>query len=170
MRSSRLAVVILLAFSLLAVTGRRGPTVQPPSQKRSDRPNVNGIFIDPVPDKPFSATVEVVSEQKLADGSFNVLHTINHIARDSRGRAHSEPRRFVASLFKNEPPINFFHICDPTSGRDTRLDSYTLIARQVALTSQPLPPAGTVPTVSISQPNATTAIGNLRTRTYETWS
>ena len=130
-------------------------------------PNVNGVVIDPVPDAPFSATVEAVSEQKLSDGSVNVLHTINHIARDSHGRIHNERRRFVASSFKDEPPVQTVRIYDPTTGHDTRLDPYTLIARQLVLTSGPPPAAGTVPLASIPKSDPTVNTEDLGTRTYE---
>ena len=121
MRSSRPAVVILLAFFVLAVTGSRGQPSQGLPNDEVIVPNVHGVFIDPVPDKPFSATVDAVSEQKLSDGSVDVLHTINHIARDSHGRTYNERRRFVAGSFKDEPPIQIVQIYDPVTGRSTRL-------------------------------------------------
>ena len=167
MRSTRLSAGILLAVSCSLSVNCSGQ--QPQALPKNDVivPNVNGVFLDPVLNEPFSATVEAVSEQKLSDGSLNVLHTINHIARDSQGRTHNERRRFVANSFKDEPPMQSFHIYDPVTGRDTRLDPYTLVAQQVVLTTPPTPGAGIVPVTSTSKPAPNVISEELGTRTYE---
>jgi TonB family protein len=167
-RFSHPAVKIVLASSCwLTVTCSLGQQSQDLPRNELIVPSVNGVFIDPVPGAPFSATVEAVSEQKLSDGSVNVLHTINHIARDSHGRIRNERRRFVASSFKDEPPVQIVRIYDPTTGHDTRLDPYTLIARQLVLTSRPPPAAGTVPLAAIPKSDTTVNTEDLGTRTYE---
>jgi TonB family protein len=167
-RFSRPAAEIVLASSCsFTVTFSLGQQPQDLPKNELIVPNVNGVFIDPVPNEPFSATVEAVSEQKLADGSVNVLHTMNHIARDSRGRTHNERRRFVASSFKDEPPVLTYRIYDPVTGRDTRLDPYTLIARQVVMTTAPTAPVGAVPAAATADADTKINSEDLGTRTFE---
>jgi TonB family protein len=107
-------------------------------------PNVNGIFVDPVPNAPFSGVLEISLRQKLSDGSFNDLRTINNIARDSMGRTYQENRRLVAPHFQDEPPLTSFHIYDPNTELDTRLDPFTFIARQ-STRKEARPAPGLVP-------------------------
>lgn len=167
MRFGGLSVLLLVAFSWLGVTGSSGQESHALPQNGISVPNMNGVYIDPVPNEPFSATVESVSEQKLSDGSLNVLHTVTHVARDARGRTHNERRRLVAESFKDEPPIQSIHIYDPVTGRDTRLDPYTMMAQQVVFTTKPTPMAGTTPTASMFSTGNTLNSEDLGTRTYE---
>jgi TonB family protein len=108
-------------------------------------PRIAGLFVNPVPGAPFSGTVEFVSRQKLPDGSVYVLKTINHIARDSAGRTHSESRRLVSDSYKQEPPLTDIHIYDPATGLSTHLDPFASIARQTAMHAPPVADANSVP-------------------------
>ena len=93
-------------------------TIPASSNQQATVPRIAGVFIDPIPDAPFSGTVEIISRQKLADGSVYVLKTINFIARDSRGRTRNEARKLVSASYEQEPPITSVHIYDPVSGLD----------------------------------------------------
>jgi TonB family protein len=108
-------------------------------------PNVYGVFVNPVPDAPFFATVEVVSRQSLADGTISRLRTLNYIGRDSKGRTYTERRRFVAESYEGEPPLQTTHIYDPETGLDYRLDPYLLVAWRSVRRTPLTPDAGTVP-------------------------
>jgi TonB family protein len=108
-------------------------------------PRISGVFIKPVPGAPFSATVEVVSRQKLPDGSVFMLKTMNHIARDSAGRTHNESRRLVSDLYKQEPLLTEIHIYDPSTGLITHLDPFAFIAKQTRMHAPPVALAKSVP-------------------------
>jgi TonB family protein len=101
--------------------------------------------VPPVPGVPFSATVECVSQQKLADGSVIVLKTRKHIARDSTGRTHNESRKFVAPSYAGESPLTEIQLYDPGTKLDTHLDPLMLIARQTRKTKPPEPSVHSVP-------------------------
>jgi hypothetical protein len=82
-------VTILLWFCLPVSSGQENPNLL-------TVPRISGVFVKSVPGAPFSGTVEIVSRQKLPDGSVFMLKTINYIARDSLGRTHNEVRRLVS--------------------------------------------------------------------------
>jgi hypothetical protein len=71
---------------------------------------VAGVFVTPVANAPFSATVDIVSKQKLPDGSFNIRTSIAHVARDSAGRIYNERRALVSPAFQGEPVLLSAHI------------------------------------------------------------
>jgi TonB family protein len=133
-------ITILLWFCLPVSFGQEKLTV----------PRISGVFVKPVPGVPFSATVEVVSRQKLSDGSVFTLKTMNHIARDSAGRTHNESRRLVSDLYKQEPLLTEIHIYDPATGLSTHLDPFAFIARQ---TTMHAPPVANVKSVPDPNPN-----------------
>lgn len=108
-------------------------------------PVISGVFVTPVPGAPFSGTVEIVSHQKLPNGSVFTLKTINYIARDSLGRTHNEGRRLVSESYEEEPPLSEIHIYDPATGVSSRFDPSTFIARQTKLTAPPVPNPKSVP-------------------------
>src|ERR1700733_2090140 len=95
---------------------------------------IAGVFVTPVPNAPFSATVDIVSKQKLRDGSWNVRTTVAHIARDSAGRIYNERRALVSAAFRGEPTLLSAHIYDPTTHLNTFLDPFSHLARQSVFT------------------------------------
>ena len=95
---------------------------------------VAGVFVTPVANAPFSATVDIVSKQKLPDGSFNIRTSIAHIARDSAGRIYNERRALVSPTFQGEPALLSAHIYDPTTHLNTFLDPFSHLARQSVFT------------------------------------
>jgi hypothetical protein len=94
---------------------------------------IGGIFVTPVPNAPFSATVQIVSHDKLPDGSEHVVTTVNHIARASSGRIYNERRRLVLTSFQGDPPLLSAHIYDPSSRLSIFLDPQTRLARETVL-------------------------------------
>ena len=117
-------------------------------------PRIPGVFVPPVPGAPFSATVEMVSRQKLSDGSVFILKTIMYIARDAVGRTHTEGRRLVSNSYEEEPPIVDIHIYDAVTGLSTHLDPSTLIARQTKMHAPPVPNSKSVPDPNPNAPNS----------------
>src|SRR5271155_1226626 len=166
MRNSRIALPFHL--SALAVLTCLGQQPAPGSLPKNDLivPNVVGVFIAPVTNAPFSGTVEIYSEQKLPDGSVNLLKTINYVARDSQGRTYNENRRLVATDFEDVPPLQTFHIWDPVKGLETHLNPYTFVARQIALMSAP-PRRDTVPVSSTATTTPSVKSEDLGTQTFE---
>lgn len=169
MQRFRIALASIFLFSALVVLTCPGQQPAASNLPKNELivPNVNGVFIPSVRDAPFSATVEITSEQKLSDGSVNVLKTINRIARDSRGRTYQERRRFVAAAFKDEPPVQIFYIYDPESGFNTNLNPYTFVARRVVMKTPPTPQADAVPSSSMSASNPLMKNEDLGTETFE---
>ena len=110
---------------------------------RVSRTYVPGVFVTPVPNAPFTATVDILSHNKLPDGTDHIVTTKNHIARASSGRIYNERRQLVSSSFKGEPRLLSAHVYDPSSRLNIFWDPMTHIARE---TVQPeRPGAGQVP-------------------------
>jgi hypothetical protein len=106
--------------------------------------HIPGVYITPVPNAPFSADVQIITHQKLTDGTETVRMTINHIARDSSGRFYNESRSLVPITFKGEPTLTSARIYDPTTRRDIYYNPHLRVAREITL--QPLQAARAVPT------------------------
>jgi len=156
-RLCRLALSIALivcASGPLACSGQQPGTVKTPgaetsSAQRSARikslldketlDSGNAIYIPPIPNAPFSATLEVISWRKLPDGSTYVLKLVDQIARDSHGRTYGETRRFAPESVGVEPPLVGFTIDDPVTGLTTFLNPQTRKASQVPLRTPPHP-------------------------------
>ena len=118
------------------------PATRMPPDYRGVSVRVGGVFVTPVANAPFSATVDIVSKQKLPDGSFDIRTTVAHIARDSSGRIYNERRALVPSVFKGEPSLLSAHIYDPATRMSTFLDPFSHLARQSILPQPPPTTAG----------------------------
>lgn len=123
-----IALVAPLAFSQENTT-----SVPPPYRGVSEQ--VDGVFVTPVANVPFSATAELESVQVLPDGSSTAKKTINNIARDSAGRIYNERRRLVPFSFTGTPQLTRFHIYDPDTRLNTFLDPATHLAHQSVFTN-----------------------------------
>ena len=154
-------IILLLWFCLPVSFGQE-------NRAQLTVPRISGVFVKPVPGVPFSATVEVVSRQKLPDGSVFVLKTLNHIARDSAGRTHNESRRLVADAYKQEPLLTEIHIYDPVTGRMTHLDPFAFIARQTTMHAPPEANAKSVPDPNPNTPGSLVKqVDDLGTRIFK---
>jgi hypothetical protein len=105
---------------------------------------VGGIFVTPVPNAPFSATVDIVSKEKLPDGSLNIRTSVAHIARDNGGRIYNERRELVSPEYKGDPMLLSALIYDPATRTSTFLNPFDHLARQRVL-PQPRPTQAEVP-------------------------
>ncbi len=109
-----------------------------PRDYRGAGVRIPGIFVTPVPNAPFSAEVEIVSHDKLPDGTEHVVSTRSHIARGSSGIIHNERRRLMPASFAGEPRLLEVHLYDPSSRKSTFFIPETHLARETIL---PVPPA-----------------------------
>jgi hypothetical protein len=134
------------AVLISAATLGHTQTQQPmPNDYRGVQTYIPGIYITPVPNEPFSATVDIISNQKLPDGSTNIRTTINYIARASSGRIYNERRRLVPTSFKGDPALLASHIYDPSSRLNIFVDPITHLARESILPKPPVAPANSTP-------------------------
>ena len=107
---------------------------------------VPGIFVTPVPNAPFSAKVDIVSQQKLADGTTDVRTSTAHVARQSSGRIYNELREQVPLGFQGDPQLISSLIYDPATHLSTFLSPLTHLAHERVLKQAPAPPPGSTPT------------------------
>ena len=135
---------MIAVFCLSAVSGWSQAAAPMPPDYRGVSVRIPGVFVTPVPNAPFSATVEIVSKEKLEDGSLNIRTTTNHIARDAAGRIYNERRQLVSTAFKGEPILLSAHIYDPAIRLSTFLDPFSHLARQSVL-PRPEPTTARIP-------------------------
>jgi hypothetical protein len=132
----------ILALSALAVAQT---ATQMPRDYRGPQTRVAGIFVTPAPNAPFTATVEIVSHNKLPDGTEHVVKTENTIARASSGRIRNERRQLVPQSFTGQPRLLSAHIYDPNTRISIFTEPQTRIARQMILPQPPRSPAAQLP-------------------------
>ena len=147
------AIPALLALASALACGQ-APTpaapeanpVQPlPPLYRGVEVHIPGIFITPVPNAPFTAKVQIVSQERLPDGSVRIRKTVNHIARQSSGRIYNERRELLAPGIEAEPRLISAHIYDPDTRLSTYLNPRTHIAQDIVLKRPPSAPANAIP-------------------------
>ena len=142
--SSSLAVAALVMASISAVAQQPAPQRPQPTPQARDyagpQVRIPGIFVTPMPNAPFSATVNIVSHQKLADGTEHVVTSINHVGRTSSGIIYNERRRLMPAGFKGEPRLIQGHIYNPSNHLNIFTNPITHLAIETIL---PHPPAQT---------------------------
>jgi hypothetical protein len=80
------------------------------------------IFVTPIADAPFSATVEVQRTFLQPDGRSQAVKTIREIGRDNQGRIHNESRIFTPLATTSTPIVVRIHLYDPVSRTSAYLD------------------------------------------------
>jgi len=138
------ALPLLILAMLPSVSIAQNERTLPPDY-RGVNVQPGGIFVTPVSGAPFSATVDIISRQKLGDGTTNIRTTIAHVARDSSGRIYNERRQMVSTGFTGQPPLLSSHIYDPGTHVSTLLNPYTRVARQFVLKQVQVPSPDYVP-------------------------
>jgi hypothetical protein len=153
--NSRTLLSLAILLSAIALTA------QSPHQRRMP-PNYSwvqkinaGIFVTPIPNAPFTAAVDIISHEKLPNGTENIRTTSAQIARDSSGRIYNERRQLVPVTFKGQPALLSAHIFDPATRLNISLNAQTRIAHEEILapavaarrepTTPPLPGLPTPP-------------------------
>ncbi len=147
-------------FSLLLATGAmqaQGSGQTPmPRDYRGVQTHIDGLFVTPVPNAPFTADVQIVSHKKLPDGTEQVVTTINHVARSASGRIYNERRRLVPASYKGEPRLLSAHVYDPNSRTNVYLEPQTHLARQIIARAPAVtPPMAQPPAKQPTRPDVT---------------
>jgi hypothetical protein len=140
------ALVIALAFSTR--TGlAQAPEEPSHAPDGGSREMITSIAVPPMPNAPFSATVETEWTRYLENGARMVLKNRRLIARDSLGRVFQERRMFVpdgspvpSQVWRTElaePQTHTVARCD-TRSRVCELHLYTAPPSQAAASAGPL--------------------------------
>ena len=164
-----LVFAAILAASLVALHAQRTTTNLPPANITIIS-NGSGIGIPDVAGLPFSATMVIVNERAMPDGSVLTRRTINLIARDSAGRTHNEVRRLMPESFHGSPELLEVRLFDPQTRIRTIYYPSTHSARQLLLPNPPKVAPANDRFVSFKDLGSTTlngleAKGTLRTLT-----
>ncbi len=150
------ALPTLLALTSAVASAQAPPPAAPsrtealsaqslPPLYRGVEVHIPGIFITPVPNAPFTAKVQIVSQERLPNGSVRIRKTVNHIARQSSGRIYNERRELLAPGNEAEPRLISAHIYDPSTRLSTFLNPRTHIAQDIILKRPPSAPANAIP-------------------------
>ena len=151
MRVDRLCPLLL--FLIAASSSHAQSQQQMPRDYPGVRVRIPGIFVTPVSGAPFSATVDIVSQEKLPDGTTNTRTSTAHIARQSTGRIYNEARALVPPTYKGDPPLLSSLVYDPTTRLSIFLNPYTHLAHESVLQRPPAPPPNSVPPRPGNVPN-----------------
>ncbi len=111
--------------------------------------HIDGIFMTPVPNVPFTGTVLIEATRVMEDGGTMTRHTFNQVARDSAGRVRLENRRMLPASVTSEPRLNYFVLIDMTKGTRTQCYPAVKFCRVMTVrpgTHAPVLPAGPVGT------------------------
>lgn len=138
LNAASLSMLLLPSIALLAQTS---PARSMPRDYRGVQVRIPGIFVTPVPNAPFVAEVEIVSHEKLPDGTEHIVSTRNHIARSSSGIIRNERRRLMPTSFQGESRLLEVHLYDPSSRQSTMFEPETHLARVTTLPAPPRPAA-----------------------------
>jgi len=110
-------LALLAGFAALSIQSAYAQNAQrmTPAQEGGIRPMLVSIFIPPVANAPFTATVTTVWTTYMADGTTATIKNHRTIARDSAGRIFQERRRFSPNGDKRETAIVQLEFSDITS-------------------------------------------------------
>jgi hypothetical protein len=100
----RWQLMVGIRCGLVAIVAAGAPAVR--AQER-------GIFVTPIPNAPFSATVRVERTDVQPNGNTLQLWSEREIARDNEGRIYNEYRPFVPTTTKTAPDAIVIHLYDP---------------------------------------------------------
>lgn len=133
----RLSVSAVSCLVLLAISAT---TVDSWAQARLD------IFVTPIPNAPFSGTIEVQRSTVLRDASIATFKTVRDIHRDSRGRIYNESRTLLPLSSTDAPQLTGIHLYDP----QTRISTFINPRKRTFSTSTVNRPPETVPPVFLN--------------------
>lgn len=99
-----------VSFSLIALVVASAPAMFAHSVLAQSNPD---IFITPVPNAPFSGTVQIQRTLRESNGVFASFKTIREIGRDNQGRIHNEMRALTPVTANTTPQLTRIHLYDP---------------------------------------------------------
>jgi hypothetical protein len=111
-----LLVVLTGIVSIAAAQQQVQPSTRPSRpQDGGTREVLESIVIPPLPNAPFSTTLETEWARPMAEGGAYTLTNKRHIARDSAGRVYEERWLLVPKGSDVKSAMNFIQIADPNN-------------------------------------------------------
>ena len=101
------------------------------------RETITSNTVPPLPNAPFSATVETEWTKYLADGGTQFLRNHRLIARDGQGRVFQERRTFVSKQSPIDPQVWRTELAEPSSHTVAYCDSRTHVCELRPYTAPP---------------------------------
>lgn len=112
--SLRSGIVGILGLgSLITVTQAQQPQFHAPGQDGGVREVLESIVIPPIPQAPFTTTLDTESVKYSGDGASMTFVNERHIARDGQGRVYGERWSLIPKGGKLESTMNWIQIADP---------------------------------------------------------
>jgi hypothetical protein len=106
------------------------------------RTEVPGIWLPPVANAPFTATVDILTHEKLPNGTEQIRTATNHLARSSSGRIYQERHVLVPVTFQGPSLLLSTHTYDPSSRLSVFTQPQIRLAKQTILSHPPRVIAG----------------------------
>ena len=108
------SLVVLAALSIMSGNAQAQEVRHAPDG--GSRITIESIFIPPIPNAPFTATVVTEWTSRLADGKEVTIKNHRTVARDSAGRIFQERRAFAPNAEQTPTRLTQFEISDPSVG------------------------------------------------------
>ena len=105
--------ILCFSCSLTLVTQAQTMPQRPAAQDGGTREVLESIVIPPLPNQPFSATLQTEWIRYTGDGGTVTLVNERPIARDSKGRIYQERWLLVPKYGKVKSQMNWIQIADP---------------------------------------------------------
>jgi hypothetical protein len=101
------------------------------------------VFVTPIPNAPFSGTIDVARSFVNKDGSIVYYKTIRDIHRDSRGRIYNEGRNLVPASSAETPQVMSILLYDPQTRTNAVLypQNHTFVTGIVNRPPETTPPS-----------------------------
>jgi hypothetical protein len=141
MKMVNLACFVCLLFLQTAFGQQSGL----PPDYRGAHLRIPGLYVTPIEGAPFSAKVNIVSHEKLPNGSELVQTSTAHIGRQQNGRIYNELRALVPANFHGDPLLISSHIYDPAARLNIFLDFHNHLARESTFRGPPTASVETQP-------------------------
>jgi hypothetical protein len=113
-RISLLAVTLSLTAACLVSRAQQPAADAPHAPDGSTMERINNIYIPPLPNAPFTATVTAGWTRTLEDSGTLTVQNHRKVARDSSGRIFQERRWLVPNGDIKNTPLNEIDFSDPT--------------------------------------------------------
>jgi hypothetical protein len=116
---------ILAAILLMFMSARASFAQAPHAPDGGTREMLTSIVVPPLPNAPFTATVETEWTKYLADGSTQVTRNHRLIARDGLGRVFQERRMFVPQASQIDSTVWRVELAEPSTHTVAYCDTRT---------------------------------------------
>ena len=113
MRRLTLGIVSLLSSFALVAQTPTPPPQRPAAQDGGTREVLESIVIPPIPNQPFTATLQTEWIRYTGEGGTITLVNERPLARDSKGRIYQERWLLVPKYGKIKSQMNWIQIADP---------------------------------------------------------